>query len=141
MLPTILDPILPVLSKDVPRGKEWLYEPKLDGFRGTLYLEGGAGSFRSKAKRMMSRFNRWPQCSHEKSPWQIVMGESGPDFDALFSSRGIASYAASDLLWLNGKDLRSLPLSRRKARLRKLVDSTSIGYVESVDDPALFKPQ
>jgi ATP-dependent DNA ligase len=40
MLP-LIDPILPMLSKTVPRGREWLYEAKLDGFRGTLYVEKG----------------------------------------------------------------------------------------------------
>src|SRR5262249_5452320 len=30
-------------------------------------------------------------------------------------------FYAFDLLWLNGKDLRSLPLVKRQARLRKLI--------------------
>ncbi|HKR66052.1 MAG TPA: hypothetical protein VJZ00_20135, partial [Thermoanaerobaculia bacterium] len=45
---------------------------------------------------------------------------------------------AFDLLWLNGRDLREQPLWRRKQRLRRLVEDTPIGYVDSVDDPALF---
>jgi len=55
MLPFI-DPVLPILSKVVPVGREWLYEPKLDGFRGVLYLEGNRGFFRSKTKKKMPRF-------------------------------------------------------------------------------------
>jgi bifunctional non-homologous end joining protein LigD len=31
------------------------------------------------------------------------------------------AYAAFDLLWLNGRDLGSLPLTRRKKRLERLV--------------------
>jgi bifunctional non-homologous end joining protein LigD len=34
-------------------------------------------------------------------------------------------FYAFDLLWLNGEDLRSLPLLERKARLRKLIGRRS----------------
>src|SRR6187397_1470165 len=35
------------------------------------------------------------------------------------------TYYVFDLLWLNGKDLRGLPLVERKAQLRELVERTS----------------
>ena len=38
---------------------------------------------------------------------------------------------ACDLLYLNGYDLRKLPLVERKAHLRKLIDGTAIQYSES----------
>ena len=34
-------------------------------------------------------------------------------------------YAAFDVLWLNGKDLRGLPLTRRKRALERLIPATS----------------
>ncbi len=52
MLPEI-EPILPKLVRDVPRGRDWLYELKLDGFRGTLYVEHERGRFLSKTKKRM----------------------------------------------------------------------------------------
>jgi ATP-dependent DNA ligase len=55
VLPKI-EPILPVLSNTVPTGKEWLYQPKLDGFRGVFFLESGAAFFMSKTKKPMPRF-------------------------------------------------------------------------------------
>jgi ATP-dependent DNA ligase len=36
-------------------------------------------------------------------------------------SQGSLHYAAFDLLWLDGKDLRGLPLVIRKRRLEKLI--------------------
>jgi hypothetical protein len=41
-------------------------------------------------------------------------------------------YYAFDLLWLDGEDLRNIPLAKRKARLEKLIPETSgcIGYVK-----------
>ena len=44
---------------------------------------------------------------------------------------------AFDLLYLNGRDLRELPLFERKARLEKLIASTNTGwlhYSEGFDD-------
>ncbi len=52
MLPQI-EPVLPKLVKDAPRGRAWVYEVKLDGFRGTLHVEAGRGRFLSKTKKWM----------------------------------------------------------------------------------------
>ncbi len=52
----IAEPVLPVLSRELPLGRAWRYELKLDGFRGMLYVDRGAASFRSKTMRPMPRF-------------------------------------------------------------------------------------
>jgi bifunctional non-homologous end joining protein LigD len=48
---------------------------------------------------------------------------------------------AFDLLYLNGHDLRKLPLIERKAHLKKLIDDTDVQFCESfeMDGPELFK--
>ena len=48
---------------------------------------------------------------------------------------------AFDLLYLNGYDLRKLPLVERKAHLQKLIAKTEIQFSESfeVDGPEMFK--
>jgi bifunctional non-homologous end joining protein LigD len=146
MLPQV-DPLLPVLSRVVPVGPEWLYEAKLDGFRGTLYIEDGRGLFRSKTKNRMRRFQDLADALARKMRVRdaifdgeiVVLDEYGPDFDALFFNRGVPQYAAFDLLWLNGRDLRALPLSRRKTALRRVTKNSPIGYVEPVRDPRLYE--
>lgn len=40
---------------------------------------------------------------------------------------------AFDLLYLNGRDLRKLPLIQRKAELRKIVDGTDVHFSESFE--------
>lgn len=47
---------------------------------------------------------------------------------------------AFDLLYLNGRDLRKLPLTERKAVLKKLVAGMDIQFSESfeVDGPEKF---
>jgi bifunctional non-homologous end joining protein LigD len=56
--------------------------------------------------------------------------------------RGRAVFAAFDLLWLNGRDVRELTLTKRKTLLRAIVPerSPSILYVQHVkrDGRALF---
>ncbi|MBV8519312.1 MAG: hypothetical protein JO197_18100 [Acidobacteria bacterium] len=42
------------------------------------------------------------------------------------------------MLWLNGSDLRALPLRRRKHELEKVVRSGQVQTVEATDDPRLI---
>jgi bifunctional non-homologous end joining protein LigD len=134
MLPQT-EPVLPKLVKDVPRGDQWVYEVKLDGFRGTLYVHAGRGYFLSKTKKRMRRFDelantiaKGPRVRDAILDGEIVvLREAGPKFYALMMNREPASYVAFDLLWLNGSDFRARPLWRRKAALEKLVSGTHVG--------------
>ena len=47
--------------------------------------------------------------------------EGRPQFYNLLRRRGEAFFYAFDLLWLDGRDLRSLPLVERKAEFERLV--------------------
>jgi bifunctional non-homologous end joining protein LigD len=145
ILPRI-EPVLPKLVKDVPRGRQWVYELKLDGFRGTLHVEAGRGYFRSKTKKPLRRFDDLANAIAKEIAVEnaildgeiVVMDEGRPQFYALMANRQPASYVAFDLLWLGDRDLRSLPLWRRKRALEKLVRGTLVGYVEPIDDPRLM---
>jgi bifunctional non-homologous end joining protein LigD len=144
-----IEPIRPILSKAVPHGREWMYEPKLDGFRGVLYIERSHGLFRSKTNRFMSRFQTLADALARELHLQdaildgeiLVVGtDSKPDFKALMFRRGQPEYAAFDLLWLNGKDLRNLAYTKRKTVLRKLLSrQPAVGYVEGYSKPELFE--
>lgn len=145
MLPEI-DPILPKLVRDLPRGRDWLYELKLDGFRGTLYVEGQRGRFLSKTKKPMRRFAALANAIARELPVRdvildgeiVVMSDGRPDFYALMMNREPASYVAFDVLWLNGRDLRPLPLRRRKRELEKLARVGQVQTVEATTDPRLI---
>jgi bifunctional non-homologous end joining protein LigD len=52
-------------------------------------------------------------------------GEGRQNFRDLTAGRGNLHYAAFDALWIDGKDLRPLLLSRRKQLLTKLVPATT----------------
>jgi bifunctional non-homologous end joining protein LigD len=51
--------------------------------------------------------------------------EGRQDFRSLLARRGNLHYAAFDILWLNGKDLRGLPLSRRRRALERVIPATT----------------
>jgi ATP-dependent DNA ligase len=145
----LVDPILPVLSRDLPRGAGWRYELKLDGFRGTLYVEEKRAWFRSKKGHLMRRFDDLARrVAGELGARSaivdgeiVVMNERGPDFYALMFHRGIPQFAAFDLLWLDGRDLRGRAYTARKAALRERIGrrARSLSYVESHADAALFE--
>jgi hypothetical protein len=47
--------------------------------------------------------------------------EGRMDFRALLAGKGWLHYAAFDVFWLNGKELRGQPLRKRKRRLEQLI--------------------
>ena len=56
----------------------------------------------------------------------LAIDETGQhNFRSLMSSMGHLHYATFDLLWLNGRDLRSLPLVKRRTRLEQLIQRTT----------------
>src|SRR3954463_4477789 len=68
-----------------------------------------------------------------------------PDFSVLQNElKGRSTrivLVAFDLLYLNGRDLRQLPLHQRKAMLKAVIAETDIQFSESfeVDGPDMFK--
>jgi len=62
---------------------------------------------------------------------------AGPSFNALLFHRGTPAFVAFDLLALNGRDVRALPLVCRKALLRHVIpaDEGYVLYADHVDGP------
>ena len=68
----------------------------------------------------------------------VVLAESGTtDFSVLQNElKGKSTkivLVSFDLLYLNGYDLRKLPLIERKAHLKKIIDGTDIQFSESFE--------
>jgi len=56
-------------------------------------------------------------------------GETGhPIFNRLLFRRAQPFFYAFDVLWLDGEDLRHLPLIERKRRLRQIIRADPAGY-------------
>ena len=147
-MPGYIDPCDPVLRKVPPSGDDWLYEIKWDGYRAQLHIRPGKIIVYSrKGFDWTDRFAAIALAAKDLRVREavidgeaVVLGSKGiADFQALRRELGKEdseklTYYAFDLLWLNGKDLRSLPLVERKQRLRKLIDGESprLVYVEDL---------
>jgi len=121
----------------------WIFEPKLDGFRALAYVDSGAWSLVSRNRNAFKTFPELAQAIAKDLAGRsaILDGEivrPGPDghplFYELMRRRGPFCFYAFDLLWLDSFDLRALPVSERKLRLRKLLPGKPrpLVYVQNV---------
>ena len=69
--------------------------------------------------------------------------EGKPEFRDLLFRRGAARFVAFDLLWCDGQDVRYVPLTERKHKLRSILptDSDRVMYCDHVerDGESLFR--
>jgi bifunctional non-homologous end joining protein LigD len=130
-----VQPIIPISRKDPFDDPEWLFDLKYDGFRALLYIEQGIRCrFVSRNGNILSRFDALCQAVSAALDIDSVIldgeviaaDESGrPLFYDLVRASRKPAFVAFDLLWLNGADLRSLPLSERRRRLHELLPKGS----------------
>lgn len=133
-LPAMISPQLATLVSEPPAG-DWLYEIKFDGYRILSRIE------KNKVQLFTRNGHEWT----ERLPLQaeaiavlglqdawldgevVVLNEHGvPDFQALQRAFDIGRsqhiiYYLFDILFLNGEDLRDLPVEQRRAALQKII--------------------
>lgn len=132
-MPRFVEPQLAKLVERAPSGAGWAHEVKFDGYRLQLRVESGDAVLRTrKGLDWTERFAAIARQA-EKLPDCIMDGEvvaldrhGAPDFAALQAalSEGDSKnliYYAFDLLFVDGEDLRNLPLVERKARLQDVL--------------------
>ena len=117
--PEWVDPMAATLTHERFTGPEWTFERKLDGIRLLAFRHGDE-------VRLLSR-NRLPQDASYPSvaaavralpvDTLILDGEATGVWRS--DGRG-AAYHVFDVLWLDGRDLRALPLEERRAILAGL---------------------
>jgi bifunctional non-homologous end joining protein LigD len=127
-------PVIPVARTHPFDDPDWLFEPKFDGFRAILCIDGASAEFSSKRGRPLKRFARLASAIRARlgagrvvlDGEVVALDEQGRvNFIHLMAGQGELHYAAFDLLWLGGTDLRPLPLRERRARLAGLIGDTS----------------
>lgn len=135
----------------VPRAfndPDWVWELKLDGFRALAYVERHEVRLVSRHGHVYRSFEHLRvalgaelQVKNAILDAEIVcLDEAGRSlFTPLLFHRQHPVLAVFDLLWLNGEDLRELPLVERKWRLRPLlpVPSAHLLYVDAVAEKGI----
>ncbi len=125
-----IDPIILCSRPEPFDDPDWLFEPKYDGFRGIVYVSKLSCQIRSRRDFQFDRFG--DLCSRITgvvgSREVILDGEivslnrqGKPVFRDLLRGQGFLAFAAFDLLWLDGADVRSRPLAERKSLLGELL--------------------
>jgi len=113
---------------------DYIFELKHDGFRALAYIEDGSCRLVSRNANQFKSFQSLTESlSKLKVRSAILDGEvvcldaNGiSQFNQLFSRQGKPVFYAFDLLWLNGEDLRNVPLIERKQHLCELIRTNKL---------------
>ncbi len=109
---------------------QFIFELKIDGFRSLAHIDAGKSELISRNGNVFRGFADLATWIAEHLPVEsaVLDGEIAcvaevgrPVFRDLLFRRRQCVFIAFDLLYLNGKDLRTLPLMERKAALKKLL--------------------
>jgi ATP-dependent DNA ligase len=146
-------PQLALSRRAIPEGKEWVYEPKFDGFRVLAFVDGEDVYLQSRTGKPLRRY--FPEL--EFPPGRYVLdgelvildADEREEFDALqnrlhpaesrvrmLAQQTPALFRAFDLLAEGGEKLLSRPFADRRERLQALVAAlgakkrTAAGSVE-----------
>lgn len=135
--PGFVPPALATLRPAPPRGAGWVHEIKFDGYRLQGQLRNGRAKLLTRGGQdWTDRFGPTVSDALVALPAKqaivdgelVVEGAGGAsDFSALQADLGAGRsdrflYYLFDLLYLDGEDLRKLPLVERKSRLASLLD-------------------
>lgn len=135
-----IEPCLPTSATAPPSGPEWIHEIKHDGFRVMArHYAGGVHLFTREGFDFTPRFPQiaaavaaLPVRSCLIDGEAVVWDEAGlAIFDLVSQRRGWTSavLCVFDLLELDGRDLRRLPIEQRKRTLAKTVRGPHPGIV------------
>jgi bifunctional non-homologous end joining protein LigD len=135
--PKAPEPELATLVSDAPSGDDWAHELKFDGYRLLVTVHSGEVTLETRngndwTKRLPALAATLARLDVDAAVLDgelVALDERGiADFQRLQNSlsegeNGGHVYYAFDLLHLNGKDLRSAPLTERKRALAELLQS------------------
>src|SRR3954452_11235642 len=152
--PGFIEPALATAVDTVPTGQRWVHEIKFDGYRVQVHLKDAA------VKVFTRRGNDWTNRFQKiaAGAWHVDAGSAIMDGEVVVpAADGTTDFSvlqnelkgrskkivliAFDLLYLNGYDLRTLPLFERKALLKKIIAETDVQFSDSfeVDGMEMYK--
>jgi bifunctional non-homologous end joining protein LigD len=163
--PEVIRPMLAQRVKEPPIGGDWMFEIKWDGVRAVAHIAEGQCVIRSRKGEDITK--QYPEllklAAHVKATAAVLDGEivvpdeqGRPRFEliqprimargehaiARMAAEAPARYVAFDLLYRDGRDLRSLPLRTRKRELGSIIEPYDLLQVSqdfTVDGKELLK--
>jgi bifunctional non-homologous end joining protein LigD len=144
--PGFVEPALAAAVDKVPKGTRWIHEIKFDGYRVQVHLRDATVKvFTRRGNDWTKRFRKIAHDAwHVSAGSAIIDGEivvpaadGTTDFSVLQNElKGKSNkivLVAFDLLYLNGYDLRKLPLIQRKAVLKRMINGTDLQFSDSFE--------
>ncbi|MGI8712749.1 MAG: ATP-dependent DNA ligase [Solirubrobacteraceae bacterium] len=156
-----LDPQLARSARELPVGEHWAYEPKFDGFRAIVFVDGDELTIQSRSGKPLGRY--FPELTFPPGRY-VIDGEIVIDADSdpahltqdfgtlqqrihpaasritLLAEQTPARFVAFDLLAHDDASLLTLPFAQRRAALEQLTAATGIGLTPLTTDPAGTEP-
>jgi ATP-dependent DNA ligase len=148
-----IKPQLALTRKALPEGEEWAYEPKLDGFRAIVFVDGEEVYIQSRGGKELARY--FPELSFAPGRWvldgELVIrdADGNLEFDSLqerihpaqsrielLSKEIPAGYMVFDLLAEGDESLLEAPLSERRARLEAIAVEAGLELTPLTPDAA-----
>ena len=127
--PEWIEPMAATLTQERFSGPEWIFERKFDGIRLLAFKQGDD-------VRLFSR-NRLPQHNPAMTeaiarlpPRELIL-----DGEATWRGEETVAYYVFDILWIDGRDVMSLPLEQRRSLLDGLPLRSPLKRVTTLDDP------
>ena len=147
-LPRFIAPQLATLVSEPPQGGNWIYEVKHDGYRLLARLSGGevrlftrtGKDWTEKLPHLVQALKQWKADDTWLDGEIVVLREDGrSSFQALqnaFEEGKDAQivYFVFDAPFLDGLDLRRLPLSERRERLKQALERNRDPAIRYSDD-------
>lgn len=138
-----IKPQLALTRKALPEGEEWAYEPKLDGFRAIVFVDGDDVYIQSRGGKDLGRY--FPELSFSPGRWvldgELVIrdADGNLEFDSLqerihpaqsridlLSKEIPADYVVFDLLAEGDEVLCERPLRERRERLEAIAGKAGL---------------
>jgi ATP-dependent DNA ligase len=133
-----IKPQLALSRKVLPRGEEWAYEPKYDGFRALAFVDGDRVYLQSRGAKPLLRYFpelAFPSGRYVMDGELVILDEDGREvFDHLqarlhpaesrvqmLAEQTPALFRAFDLLAVNGRKLMKAPFAERREALADLI--------------------
>ena len=148
-----IKPQLALTRKALPEGEEWAFEPKLDGFRAIVFVDGDEFFIQSRGGKPFNRY--FPELEFAPGRWvldgELVIrdAEGNLEFDSmqerihpaqsrieLLSKQIPASYVVFDLLAEGDEVLCERPLRERRERLEAIAAEAGLEVTPLTSDAA-----
>lgn len=126
--PEWLVPMAATLTQERFTGSEWIFERKFDGIRLLAYKKG-------TDVQLFSR-NHLPQNLPGVQQAIERLPHSELILDGEITWRGKLAYHVFDIMWLDGRNVTTLPLEERQQLLAGLAFEDPLERVELIEDPS-----